>query len=117
MITLPLLLLILAFVCSVIALFGDLSERYKLTTIAVLLLLLSNFSVTSINGPDRRTRELSVRTRLVCAIQFSWGEPGTELENYSGPDVWQIKVLEDLSTGLISIQEAVQNCPCVRSRE
>ena len=31
---------------------------------------------------------------------FPWGEKGTELENYSGPNDWQIEVLEDLQRGL-----------------
>lgn len=38
---------------------------------------------------------------------FPWGEPG-ELEAYSGPLDWQIEVLQDLSTGLITVEEAIQ---------
>lgn len=39
---------------------------------------------------------------------FPWGEPGTELERFLGPDDWQIKVLTDLGDGLITINEAIQ---------
>jgi hypothetical protein len=39
---------------------------------------------------------------------FPWGEAGTELENYSGPDLWQIEVLNDLGNGLITIEQAIQ---------
>lgn len=41
---------------------------------------------------------------------FPWGEPGTVLAGKSGPDEWQIKVLEDVRNGLTltaAIQEAV----------
>src|SRR5690348_7421502 len=38
---------------------------------------------------------------------FPWGEKGTELEN-SVPFDWQIKVLEDLRDGLITVHEAIQ---------
>lgn len=39
---------------------------------------------------------------------FPWGEKGTELEKFTGPDPWQVKVLKDLDAGLISIGEAIQ---------
>lgn len=39
---------------------------------------------------------------------FPWGEPGTELESYSGPMDWQIQVLRDLGEGLLTIDEALQ---------
>ena len=39
---------------------------------------------------------------------FPWGEEGTELENFEGPFNWQIKVLEDLRDGLITVEEAIQ---------
>lgn len=37
---------------------------------------------------------------------FPWGEPGTVLENETGPDEWQIEVLGDLQAGLITVDEA-----------
>lgn len=44
-------------------------------------------------------------------IAFPWGEPGTELEHHTGPDVWQTKILAELRDGLktstTAIQEAV----------
>jgi len=39
---------------------------------------------------------------------FPWGEPETELENFDGPDEWQVKVLTDLGNGLITVEEAIQ---------
>lgn len=39
---------------------------------------------------------------------FPWGEIGTELETASGPEPWQKDVLEQLSMGLISAEQAVQ---------
>jgi hypothetical protein len=39
---------------------------------------------------------------------FPWGEEETELAEFSGPDDWQIKVLEDLGAGLITVDEAIQ---------
>lgn len=39
---------------------------------------------------------------------FPWGEEGTELENFSGPNDWQITVLEQLGEGVITADEAVQ---------
>lgn len=38
---------------------------------------------------------------------FPWGEPG-ELEDFTGPEPWQIRVLEDLRDGLITLDEALQ---------
>ena len=38
---------------------------------------------------------------------FPWGEAG-ELEDMSGPEDWQIAILTDLGTGLISVDEAIQ---------
>ncbi len=32
-------------------------------------------------------------------VSFPWGEPG-ELENHSGPDAWQVKVLNEIRDGL-----------------
>lgn len=37
---------------------------------------------------------------------FPWGEPG-ELEKDAGPESWQIQILQDLSEGLITIDEAI----------
>jgi hypothetical protein len=39
---------------------------------------------------------------------FPWGQPGTELEKYPGPDEWQTAFLKDLSSKLASPQEAIQ---------
>lgn len=40
-------------------------------------------------------------------FSFPWGEPG-ELEKKTGPELWQIRILEDLGAGLISISKAIQ---------
>lgn len=37
---------------------------------------------------------------------FPWGEPG-ELEEDAGPEPWQIRILEDLRDGIITLEEAV----------
>jgi hypothetical protein len=39
---------------------------------------------------------------------FPWGEPGTELQEWPGPQVWQVQVLQDLADGLIDISQALQ---------
>lgn len=39
---------------------------------------------------------------------FPWGEPGSELEHSSGPEPWQIKLLQDLAAGLIDISQAIR---------
>jgi hypothetical protein len=39
---------------------------------------------------------------------FPWGEEGTELENFEGPDEWATQVLIDLGEGALSVAEAVQ---------
>lgn len=39
---------------------------------------------------------------------FPWGEVGSELETWEGPDEWAIQVLTDLGNGLITVQEAIQ---------
>ena len=45
-------------------------------------------------------------------FSFPWGEPGTELEKFSGPDPWQqrqlIKISNALKKGKISVMEAIQ---------
>ena len=38
---------------------------------------------------------------------FPWGEVG-ELELFTGPQDWQIRVLEDLGSGLCTVEEAIQ---------
>lgn len=38
---------------------------------------------------------------------FPWGEKGTALEKFSGPEAWQIKILEDVRDGIIDISEAI----------
>lgn len=38
---------------------------------------------------------------------YPWGEPGSELENFTGPELWQIEILTDLGNGIISIREAI----------
>lgn len=39
---------------------------------------------------------------------FPWGEPGSELANATGPEDWQITLLEDLGRGVITLNEAIQ---------
>lgn len=41
-------------------------------------------------------------------FSFPWGEPGTELEKFSGPELWQIELLQDLGAGIITAGEAIQ---------
>lgn len=41
-------------------------------------------------------------------FSFPWGEVGSELENYSGPFDWQIKVLQDLGEGLLTVDKAIR---------
>lgn len=41
-------------------------------------------------------------------FSFPWGEPGTELEDFHGPEPWQVKLLEDLGAGLITVDQAIQ---------
>lgn len=38
---------------------------------------------------------------------FPWGEPG-ELENFSGPEPWQVELLQDLGAGLITLEGAIR---------
>ena len=38
---------------------------------------------------------------------FPWGEVG-ELELFTGPQDWQIRVLRDLGDGLLTVEEAIQ---------
>lgn len=40
---------------------------------------------------------------------FPWGEEGTELANFSGPDTWQIEVLSRIRDGLLTPAEAIQH--------
>lgn len=39
---------------------------------------------------------------------FPWGEPGTRLENETGPEAWQVKVLCNIRDGLLTINEAIR---------
>lgn len=39
---------------------------------------------------------------------YPWGEAGTELENFSGPEQWQIKILCDIRDGLLTINQAIR---------
>jgi hypothetical protein len=38
---------------------------------------------------------------------FPWGEAGTALEKFSGPEPWQIEILELIRDGIIDISEAI----------
>lgn len=38
---------------------------------------------------------------------FPWGEKGTALEKFSGPENWQIEILELVRDGIINIEEAI----------
>lgn len=38
---------------------------------------------------------------------FPWGEPGTPLEKFAGPEDWQLEILELIRDGIIDIQEAI----------
>lgn len=38
---------------------------------------------------------------------FPWGEPGTALEKFSGPEAWQVEILELIRDGIIDISEAI----------
>lgn len=38
---------------------------------------------------------------------FPWGEPGTDLEKYSGPEEWQVELLLQLGAGALSAEEAI----------
>jgi hypothetical protein len=40
-------------------------------------------------------------------VSFPWGEPG-ELQNHTGPDVWQAKVLTEIRDGLRTPNEVIQ---------
>lgn len=37
---------------------------------------------------------------------YPWGEPG-DLEDYSGPEKWQVEILTDLGDGILTIHEAI----------
>lgn len=39
---------------------------------------------------------------------FPWGEEGSEIEQSRGPEPWQIELLKDLGTGVLSTTEAVR---------
>lgn len=39
---------------------------------------------------------------------FPWGEEGTSLEAFSGPEAWQTQILRDIKDGLLDINTAIQ---------
>lgn len=39
---------------------------------------------------------------------FPWGEPGTALENFSGPEAWQVEILCLIRDGLLTLDEAIR---------
>ena len=39
---------------------------------------------------------------------FPWAEPGTSLENFSGPEPWQREVLEEIGAHASNLDEALQ---------
>lgn len=43
-----------------------------------------------------------------CLGAFPWGEAGTVLEKYDGPLEWQCEIMEQIRTGLLTIDEAIQ---------
>jgi len=45
--------------------------------------------------------------RFVMGI-FPWGEQGTDLEKFEGPDKWQEKILNDITKGLLTIEDAIR---------
>lgn len=42
-----------------------------------------------------------------CYYAFPWGVPGTPLEQFAGPEAWQLEILELVRDGIISIEEAI----------
>lgn len=38
---------------------------------------------------------------------FPWGEPGTALEGFAGPEGWQLEILELIRDGIIDLSEAI----------
>ena len=39
---------------------------------------------------------------------FPWGEPGTELERFPGPESWQVSILQAIRDGLLTPNAAIQ---------
>lgn len=39
---------------------------------------------------------------------YPWGEPGTVLEKFSGPDQWTLDLFADIKSGLVDINQAIQ---------
>ena len=39
---------------------------------------------------------------------FPWGEPDTALEQFTGPEAWQVRILQDLKDGLLTPNSAIQ---------
>lgn len=42
-----------------------------------------------------------------CYYAFPWGEPGTALARFDGPEAWQLDILERVRDGIISLEEAI----------
>lgn len=41
-------------------------------------------------------------------MAYPWGEPGTPLEKFSGPDTWTIELMNDIKEGLLDLNTAIQ---------
>lgn len=39
---------------------------------------------------------------------FPWGEPGSTLEQFTGPEQWQVDILNDIAKGLLTPNKAIQ---------
>jgi hypothetical protein len=39
---------------------------------------------------------------------FPWSEPATALEKFSGPEPWQLEILQKIKGGLLNIEQAIQ---------
>lgn len=42
-----------------------------------------------------------------CYYAFPWGEPGTALEKFTGPEEWQLEILQLVKDGIIDIADAI----------
>jgi hypothetical protein len=51
--------------------------------------------------------ELSLDPVTFVYAAFPWGEAGTPLENESGPEAWQLRILEDIRDGISNTESAV----------
>jgi hypothetical protein len=43
---------------------------------------------------------------------FPWGEPGSELENETGPEQWQAEILDELGKGVTTLDQALRIARC-----